>query len=78
MNPALEWLAQMTAEEFREKFRRSPVRRAKHNGLRRNAAIAMGNSGERRFEKQLRKMAVDEDPSVAESSAWALRQLGAP
>ena len=46
VNPALEWLAEMSAEEFRETFRGSPVRRAKRAGLRRNAVIAMGNSGE--------------------------------
>ena len=45
VNPALEWLAEMSAEEFREKFRGSPIRRAKFAGLRRNVAIAMGNSG---------------------------------
>ena len=77
VNPALEWLAGITAEEFRDRFRRSPVRRAKRNGLRRNAAIAMGNSGDRRFASTLRDMAQDEDPVVAESAAWALNRLSA-
>ena len=49
VNPALDWLAEMSAEEFREKFRGSPIRRAKFAGLRRNVAIAMGNSGRREF-----------------------------
>ncbi|HEV2715792.1 MAG TPA: tRNA epoxyqueuosine(34) reductase QueG, partial [Terriglobales bacterium] len=49
INPALDWLAEMTAEEFGEKFRGSPVRRTKHAGLRRNAVIAMGNSSDGRF-----------------------------
>ena len=49
VNPALAWLAEMSAEEFRAKFRGSPIRRAKRSGLRRNAAIAMGNSGNREF-----------------------------
>ena len=44
VNPALAWLAEMTDEEFREVFRGSPIRRTKRSGLRRNAAIAMGNS----------------------------------
>ena len=55
VNPALEWLAGITAEEFREKFRGSAVRRAKRSGLRRNAVIAMGNSGDRRFAPLLEK-----------------------
>ena len=75
INPALEWLAEMSAEEFREKFRGSPIRRAKRSGLRRNAVIAMGNSGERRFVRVLEKLAADEDGDVAESAKWAVRKL---
>jgi len=75
VNPVLDWLAEMTAEEFREKFRGSPIRRTKRSGLRRNAVIAMGNSGQRRFVPQLEKLAADEDPVVAESARWALSKL---
>jgi epoxyqueuosine reductase len=75
VNPALEWLAQMSEVEFREKFRGSPVKRAKRNGLRRNTAIAMGNSGERKFEPVLKEMANDEDKTVASSAEWALARL---
>ena len=75
VNPALEWLAEVSVEEFREIFRGSPIRRAKHKGIRRNAAIAMGNSGDRRFEPALQKLRADEDPVVAESAEWALRKL---
>jgi epoxyqueuosine reductase len=75
INPALHWLAEMTAEEFREKFRGSPVRRTKHSGLRRNAAIAIGNSGDARFLSSLRRLSEDEDPVVAESARWAKEKL---
>jgi epoxyqueuosine reductase len=75
VNPALERLAEMSAEEFRETFRGSPVRRAKRSGLRRNAVIAIGNSGDRRLLPMLDKLAADEDEVVAESAAWALRKL---
>jgi len=74
-NPALDWLAEMSAEEFREKFRGSPIRRTKRTGLRRNAAIAMGNSGDRGFLPTLKKLAEDEDSTVAESARWATRAL---
>ncbi|HTS07306.1 MAG TPA: tRNA epoxyqueuosine(34) reductase QueG [Candidatus Eisenbacteria bacterium] len=76
VNPALEWLAEMSAEDFREAFRRSPIRRAKLSGLRRNAAIAMGNSGDRKFVAHLDKLACDGDSAVAESARWAIRKLG--
>jgi epoxyqueuosine reductase len=75
VNPALDWLAQISAEEFHEKFRGSPIRRTKRNGLRRNAAIAMGNSGDRRFLPTLKRLAADEDQSVAETSSWAAKKL---
>jgi len=77
VDPALEWLAEMTAEEFREKFRGSPVRRTKHNGLRRNAVIAMGNSGDARFLPLLQHLSEDEDAVVAESARWAKAKLEA-
>src|ERR1700726_2342613 len=75
VNPALDWLAEVSAEEFRETFRGSPIRRAKRSGLRRNAVIAMGNSGNRQFHPLLDKLAADEDEVVAESAAWAIRKL---
>jgi epoxyqueuosine reductase len=75
VNPALEWLAEMSAEEFREMFRNSPISRAKRSGLRRNAVNAMGNSGEREFIPLLEKLLADDDAVVAESAEWALREL---
>jgi epoxyqueuosine reductase len=75
VNPALEWLAEMSAEEFREKFRGSPIRRTKRSGLRRNAAIAMGNSGDRKFLPLLERLTVDGDSVVAESAIWAAEKL---
>jgi epoxyqueuosine reductase len=75
VNPALAWLAEMPAEEFREAFRGSPIRRTKRSGLRRNAAIAMGNSGNKEFLPQLDSLITDEDEFVAESGRWAKNRL---
>ena len=75
VNPALDWLAEMSAEDFRETFRGSPIRRAKRSGLRRNAVIAMGNSGNRRFLPLLEALALDGDGAVADSAHWALERL---
>jgi|SRR5208337_3033957 len=77
VNPALEWLATLSVEEFRRAFRGSPVRRAKRSGLRRNAVIAMGNSGELKFLPLLETLLADEDGVVGESAAWAIEKLGA-
>jgi epoxyqueuosine reductase len=75
VNPELEWLAEMSEEEFRIAFRGSPVRRAKRSGLRRNAVIAMGNSGERKFLPVLERLSVDEDEVVRECAGWAVGKL---
>ncbi len=75
MNPVLDWLAEMGAEEFRTVFRGSPIRRAKLSGLRRNAVIAMGNSGNAKFVATLKRLAEDADPVVAEHARWALKKL---
>jgi len=46
--------------------------------LRRNAAIAMGNSGQREFLPILEKMSADDDQVVAESAQWAIEQVRNP
>ena len=75
VDPRLEWLARMSREEFNQAFRGSPIKRAKYEGMRRNAAIAMGNSGESRFIPLLEEMSGDESPVVAEHARWALERL---
>jgi epoxyqueuosine reductase len=65
----------MSAEDFQKKFRGSPIRRAKRAGLRRNAVIAMGNSGDRRFLPLLQKLKADDDAVVASTAAWAAEKL---
>jgi epoxyqueuosine reductase len=75
VNPALDWLAEMQQEEFSATFRKSPIRRTKLAGLRRNAVIAMGNSGDAKFLRTLNRLAEDSDPVVAEHAMWALQHL---
>jgi epoxyqueuosine reductase len=82
--PDLEWLLALTEEEFREVFRRSPVKRAKRRGLIRNACVALGNSGLRagdpRYEEiraRLEVLAAGDDAIIAEHARWALDRLEA-
>ncbi len=75
VNPALEWIAAMTEDDYRRTFKNSAIRRAKRSGLRRNAVIAMGNSGRKEFLPVLEKLADDEDAIVACHAAWARDQL---
>ena len=75
VNPALEWLAAMDETEFERQFNGSPVRRAGFLGLRRNVAIAMGNSGEGRFAPLLSEWAKAADEGLRAAARWALGRL---
>jgi epoxyqueuosine reductase len=72
VNPALDWLAEISAEEFRARFRGTPVNRTKRTGIRRNAVIAMGNSGDERFLPVVERLRGDEDEVVADAAKWAM------
>lgn len=74
--PALEDLAALSLEEFREVFRSSPIQRAKYAGFLRNVAIAMGNSGQTKFREPLERLAAFPDELVAEHARWALERIG--
>ncbi len=75
VNPQLTWISGMNEEAFRATFRGSPVKRTKLTGFRRNAVIAMGNSGNHEFIPELERLADDADEVVAEHASWALRKL---
>jgi len=75
VNPALDWLAEISAEQFRETFRRSPLIRAKRAGVRRNAIIAMGNSGNREFIPLLERIKSDDDEAISDCATWAIEKL---
>ena len=75
VNPALEWLAAMDESEFELRFNGSPVRRAGFAGLRRNAAIAMGNSGLLRFAPHLEEWSEAADEGIRTAARWALGKL---
>jgi len=75
INPALAWLAEISEEEFREKFRGSPIKRAKRSGLRRNALIAIGNSGDTTLLPTVQRASHDPDPVVSEAAQWAKKRL---
>jgi epoxyqueuosine reductase len=73
--PNLAELAGLDEVAFRDRFRRSPVKRAKRRGLLRNVAIALGNAGVAGHRPALERLAGDEDPVVREHAVWALRRL---
>lgn len=74
VNPTLEWLGSLDGRSFADAFNGSPVRRTGFNGLRRNVAIAMGNSGLQRFRARLKEWA-DDDGGLGAAARWALGRL---
>jgi epoxyqueuosine reductase len=75
VNPALDWLASMSASDFCNWFYGSPVKRAKFEGFRRNVAIAMGNSGLSRFIPVLEEWSHATDEGIADAALWSLEKL---
>jgi epoxyqueuosine reductase len=75
VNPTLEWLAGLDQAEFERRFNGSPVRRAGFAGLRRNVAIAMGNSGLARFAPWLETWAEAADEGLRTAVRWAIERL---
>lgn len=74
----------MSLAEYTERFRGSAMKRATYHGLRRNAAINLGNAlraaGERsapdpRAIAALTQAASDPEPTVAEAASWALAAI---
>ena len=80
--PSLEWIAEMTEDDFREVFRGSAVKRAKWAGLVRNACVALGNSlpqlgteERQRVGDLLKRLAGSAISTIAESAQWALSRI---
>ena len=74
--PDLIALLEISQQEFSDRFRHSPIKRAKRDGLRRNAAVALGNSGDPAAVPALARALNDPSPLVRGHVAWALGRLG--
>ena len=68
-------ILEMDVDGFRAAFKGSPMKRAKLGGLKRNAAVALGNSGNPDDIDVLTETAASADPLVSEHAAWALSKI---
>jgi len=75
--PKLVDLVEMTEEEFREKFNKSPVKRAKWRGLLRNVAAGLSSSDDPAAEAALVSALDHPEELVREQAASSLRILRA-
>ena len=69
-------ILELTEEEFRDRFRNSPIKRATRVGLQRNACVALGNSGDPDAVTALEAALRDGQPLVRAHAAWGLGRLG--
>jgi len=76
--PELIPLLDISQEEFTRRFGKTPIKRAKREGLQRNVAIALGNSGDRAAVPALARALREAAPVVRAHVAWALGRLGGP
>jgi len=85
-SPSLVALLRLTHAEYLDRFRGSAMKRATWKGLRRNAAVALGNTpaahpagrpGALRARESLQSVAADpaEDETLREHARWAARRL---
>jgi epoxyqueuosine reductase len=65
----------LTPQAFNQRFKRSPVKRAKRRGYLRNVAVALGNSGDRHALPVLKNALNDQEPMVREHAQWAIEQI---
>jgi len=71
-------LLEMSEETFRNRFRGSPILRAKRVGLQRNACVALGNRGDPVAVPALRQALFAGEALVRGHAAWALGRIGVP
>ena len=71
---ARELLA-MSQDEFHVAFKGSPMKRAKQRGLKRNAAVVLGNARNTDDADVLTRALDNPDPLVRQHAAWALERI---
>ena len=72
--PLTEDLA-LTPQTFNQRFKRTPIQRAKCRGYLRNVAVALGNTGNMHVLPVLQNALNDEEPMVREHAKWAINKI---
>ena len=64
-----------STQEFNQRFKRTPIKRAKRRGYLRNVAVALGNTGDMLALPVLQNALNDEEPLVREHAHWAIEKI---
>jgi len=73
--PDLASMVGMSAAEFSNRFKNSPVHQATRDGFVRNVVVALGNSGRSEAVPALERALKDNSPLVRAHAAWALGRI---
>jgi epoxyqueuosine reductase len=65
----------VSTQEFNQRFKRSPIKRARRRGYLRNVAVALGNTGDMLALPVLQNALNDEEPLVREHAHWAIEKI---
>jgi len=65
----------ISTQEFNQRFKGSPIKRAKRRGYLRNVAVALGNTGDMLALPVLQNALNDEEPMVREHAKWAINKI---
>jgi len=71
-------ILELSQEEFSRAFKGSPMKRAKLRGLKRNAAVVLGNVGTTDDVPVLASALSDVEPLVRAHASWSLGRIGSP
>jgi epoxyqueuosine reductase len=67
----------LTDDEFRRRYKGTALERTRRRGLVRNAAVVLGNTGDKRALPALEEALGDAEPMVRDAAAWAIEQIRA-
>ena len=65
----------LSDEQFRLLFRKSPIKRIKRRGFLRNVCVALGNTGTPADIPALEKAVLDPEPLISEHAQWAVGRI---
>jgi len=65
----------LTPQAFNQRFKGTPVKRAKRRGYLRNVAVALGNTGDMHHLPVLQNALTDDEPMIREHAQWAIEKI---
>jgi len=75
IKPDLGAFLSLTDEDFRKKFSKSSIKRIGRDRFLRNVLIAVGNSKEKNYYKQILQLLEDKSELVRAMAVWAMRKM---